>query len=74
MIRTKPIPYGKQNITQSDIDAVVETLKSDYLTQGPKVSEFEKKFANYVDADFAVAVSNGTAALHLSNIVLNVKP
>ena len=42
-----PIPYGKQNIDQNDIDAVISTLKSDYLTQGPKVNEFELKFAKY---------------------------
>ena len=68
----KPIPYGKQNITQSDIDAVVEVLRADYLTQGPKIKEFEDAFASYVDAKYAVAVSNGTAALHLCTIALNV--
>ena len=68
----KPIPYGKQNITQSDIDAVVEVLKADYLTQGPKIKEFEDAFASYVDAKYAVAVSNGTAALHLCALALNV--
>ena len=67
-----PIPYGKQNITQSDIDAVVEVLKADYLTQGPKIKEFEDAFASYVDAKYAVAVSNGTAALHLCALALNV--
>jgi len=67
-----PIPYGKQNITQSDIDAVVEVLKADYLTQGPKIKEFEDAFATYVDAKYAVAVSNGTAALHLCALALNV--
>ena len=41
-----PIPYGKQNITQADIDAVVEVLKADYLTQGPKIKEFEDAFAH----------------------------
>ena len=66
------IPYGKQNITQADIDAVVEVLKADYLTQGPKIKEFEDAFASYVDAKFAVAVSNGTAALHLCALALNV--
>ena len=60
----KIIPYGKQNITKEDIDAVVNVLKSDYLTQGPKIKEFESAFANYVDSKYAVAVSNGTAALH----------
>ena len=67
-----PIPYGKQNITQADIDAVVEVLKSDYLTQGPKIKDFEDAFASYVDAKYAVAVSNGTAALHLCALALNV--
>jgi UDP-4-amino-4,6-dideoxy-N-acetyl-beta-L-altrosamine transaminase len=67
------IPYGKQNITQEDIDAVVETLTSDYLTQGPKIKEFEDTFANYIGSKFAVAVSNGTAALHLCALALNIK-
>ena len=61
----KNIPYGRQHITQDDIDAVVTTLTSDYLTTGPKIQEFEKKFAKYVGAKYAVAVSNGTTALHL---------
>jgi UDP-4-amino-4,6-dideoxy-N-acetyl-beta-L-altrosamine transaminase len=68
------IPYGRQNIVQQDIDAVVDVLKSDFLTQGPKVHEFEEKFAHYVGARFAVAVTNGTDALHLSNIVLGINP
>jgi UDP-4-amino-4,6-dideoxy-N-acetyl-beta-L-altrosamine transaminase len=69
-----PIPYGRQNITEDDIEAVVSTLKSDYLTQGPKIAEFEKAFANYVDSKYAVAVSNGTAALHLCAMSLNIQP
>ena len=69
-----PIPYGRQNITDADIKAVVEALKSDYLTQGPRVLAFENAFAKYVEAKFAVAVANGTAALHLNTIALNVKP
>ena len=68
------IPYGKQQITQEDIDAVVEVLKSDFLTQGPKVKEFEERFAEYVGAKYAVAVTNGTAALHLCNMVLGTGP
>ncbi|MGC1633410.1 MAG: UDP-4-amino-4,6-dideoxy-N-acetyl-beta-L-altrosamine transaminase [Gelidibacter sp.] len=68
-----PIPYGRQNITQEDIDVVIENLKSDYLTQGPKILEFEKAFANYVGSKYAVAVSNGTAALHLCTLALDVK-
>lgn len=70
----KPIPYGKQTITQQDIDAVVEALTSDFLTQGPKIAEFEKAFCNYVGCKYAVAVSNGTAALHLAAMALQVKP
>lgn len=70
----KPIPYGHQNITQEDIDAVVDVLKSDFLTQGPKIEEFETLFAKYVGAKYAVAVSNGTAALHLCNLALGTKP
>lgn len=66
------IPYGKQYITQEDIDAVTSTLKSDFLTQGPKIEEFEKKFADYVGSKYAVAVSSGTAALHLSVLALGL--
>lgn len=68
------IPYGRQSITQEDIDAVVATLTSEFLTQGPKVAEFETAFANYVGSGYAVAVSNGTAALHLCALALNVQP
>lgn len=69
----KIIPYGRQYITDEDIEAVVDTLKSDFLTQGPKITEFEENFANYVGSKYAVAVSNGTAALHLSLLVLGIK-
>ena len=71
---SKPIPYGRQHITEEDIQAVMSTLKSDYLTQGPKIKEFEEKFAQYVGAKYAVAVNNATAGLHLSATVLGVKP
>lgn len=70
----KNIPYGRQEITSADINAVVEVLKSDYLTQGPSILEFEKNFAKYVDAKYAIAVSNGTAALHLCAMAMNVQP
>ncbi|MFN5334598.1 MAG: UDP-4-amino-4,6-dideoxy-N-acetyl-beta-L-altrosamine transaminase [Bacteroidota bacterium] len=69
-----PIPYGRQNITDDDIKAVVDTLRSDYLTQGPKIAEFETAFASYVGSNYAVALANGTAALHLCAMALNVKP
>ncbi|HOW32182.1 MAG TPA: UDP-4-amino-4,6-dideoxy-N-acetyl-beta-L-altrosamine transaminase, partial [Bacteroidales bacterium] len=70
----KPIPYGRQHITEEDIQAVVETLRSDYLTQGPKVPEFEKAFADYIGVRYAVAVANGTAALHLCALAIDIKP
>ena len=66
------IPYGRQWIEEDDIAAVVETLKSDFLTTGPKVSEFEKKLAEYVGAKYAVAVSNGTAALHIACLAAGI--
>lgn len=69
----KVIPYGRQNITQEDINVVITALQSDYLTQGPKILEFESAFAEYVGSNYAVAVSNGTAALHLCALALNVK-
>lgn len=58
------IPYGRQTIEEDDIRAVEEVLRSDYLTTGPKIQEFEKAVADYVGAKYAVAISNGTAALH----------
>ena len=70
----KPISYGHQLITDKDIQAVVETLKSDYLTQGPRIPEFEKKFADYLGVKHACMVSNGTAALHLCAMALDIKP
>jgi len=67
------IPYGRQNIDKSDINEVIKVLKSDWLTQGPKVLEFEKKLAKYCGAKYAVAVSNGTAALHLAYLAAGLK-
>jgi UDP-4-amino-4,6-dideoxy-N-acetyl-beta-L-altrosamine transaminase len=69
---THPIPYGKQYISQEDADAVLEALHTDFLTQGPKIAEFEQKFAAYIGCKYAVAVANGTAALHLSALALQV--
>ena len=68
----KPIPYGKQFLSQGDIDAVIAVLKSDYWTQGPEIAKFEQAFAAYVGSKYAVAVSNGTAALHLCALALDV--
>ena len=69
-----PIPYAKQHITEEDIQAVIDVLRSDYLTQGPKIAEFEQAFAAYVGSKYAVAVSNGTAALHLSALAVGINP
>ena len=64
------ISYGKQSIDQSDIDAVVEILKGDWLTQGPAVKNFEDELINYFGSNHACAISNGTAALHLTGLAL----
>ena len=66
------IPYGKQSIDETDIQAVIEVLRSDYLTQGPKVAEFEAVFAAKVGSTYAVAVNSGTAALHGCMIALGI--
>src|SRR3989339_303668 len=67
------ITYGRQTIEKEDVDSVIDALKSDYLTTGPKIGEFESKLAEYVGAKYAVAVSNGTAALHLAMLALGLK-
>ena len=69
----KMIPYGKQHIEQDDIDSVVKTLTVDFLTQGPKVKEFEDKFARYIGSKYAVAVNNATSGLHLSVLALGLR-
>lgn len=69
----KKIPYGRQNIDQEDIKSVIKTLKSDFITQGPVVAEFEKNFASYVGSNYAVAVCNATAGLHLAAISLKIE-
>jgi UDP-4-amino-4,6-dideoxy-N-acetyl-beta-L-altrosamine transaminase len=69
----KVIPYGRQSITQEDIQAVIDTLQSDFLTQGPKIKEFEEKFAAYVGSKYAVAVNNATAGLHIAVMALGLK-
>jgi len=74
MPNKKIIPYGRQSISEQDIEAVVEVLRSDWLTQGPKIAEFEEAFASYIGSKYAIAVANGTAALHLSAMALGVKP
>ena len=73
-VRSTPLPYGKQWIDEADIAAVVDVLRSDWLTTGPKVEEFETAFAAATDARYAVSFSSGTAALHGAVAVLGLKP
>ncbi|RUO71788.1 UDP-4-amino-4,6-dideoxy-N-acetyl-beta-L-altrosamine transaminase [Idiomarina ramblicola] len=68
------IPYGKQDIQQQDIDAVVDVLQSDFLTQGPKVPAFEQAVANHVGAEYALAVNSATSALHIACLALELGP
>jgi UDP-4-amino-4,6-dideoxy-N-acetyl-beta-L-altrosamine transaminase len=68
------IPYGRQDINQEDVDAVVEVLKSDFLTQGPMVQLFEKIVAGHVGAQYAVAVNSATSALHIACLALDLGP
>lgn len=67
------IPYGRQSISEEDIQAVVDVLKSDWLTQGPKIAEFEEALCKATNAQFAVACSNGTTALHLAFLAAGLK-
>jgi perosamine synthetase len=73
-VRKTLLPYGHQSIAEDDIQAVVETLRSDWLTTGPKVAEFEEAFADRVGAKHAVAFSSGTAALHGAAFAAGLKP
>lgn len=68
------IPYGRQDISQEDIDAVVEVLRSDFLTQGPTVPKFEEAVAGYVSVPHAVAVNSATSALHVACLALGLGP
>ena len=66
------IPYGKQDINQADIDAVMDVLQSDFLTQGPKVPLFEKTVSDYCGSEFGVAVNSATSALHIACLALGL--
>src|SRR6185312_8989427 len=68
------IPYGRHSINQADIDAVVEVLRSDFITQGPMVPRFEQVVARYCGAQHAVATNSATSALHLACLALGVGP
>src|SRR3989338_4193944 len=71
---TKLIPYGHQLIDDDDVKSVIKVLKSGWLTQGPTILKFEKKLASYVKSKYAVAVSSGTAALHLACLATRIVP
>jgi perosamine synthetase len=73
-VRTTLLPYGRQSIDEADIQAVVDTLHSDWLTTGPKVAEFEEAIAAWVGAKYAVSFSSGTAALHGAAFAAGLKP
>ena len=71
--KKKYLPYGKHSINSTDILRVIKTLKSDFLTQGPLVPEFEKNISQKVDSNYAVAVNSATSALHIACLALNLK-
>lgn len=73
-VRKTLLPYGRQSIDESDVQAVVETLRSDWLTTGPKVAEFEEAMAAWVGAKYAVSFSSGTAALHAAAFACGLQP
>ncbi len=73
-VRSTLLPYGRQSMDESDIQAVVETLRSDWLTTGPRVAEFEEEFAAWVGAKRAVSFSSGTGALHAAAFAAGLKP
>ncbi|NYT09585.1 MAG: UDP-4-amino-4,6-dideoxy-N-acetyl-beta-L-altrosamine transaminase [Methanosarcinales archaeon] len=73
-VRDALLPYGHQSIDEDDIRAVVETLRSDWITTGPKVAEFERAFADRVGSEYAVSFSSGTAALHGATFAANLGP
>lgn len=73
-VRSTPLSYGKQFIDDQDIQAVTDTLKSDYLTCGPRITELEEKLRAITGAKYCVAVSNGTAALHIAALAAGIGP
>ena len=73
-VRETLLPYGHQQIDDEDINAVVGTLRADWITTGPKVAEFEEAFAAYVGSKYAVSFSSGTAALHGASFAAELGP
>ena len=74
MLKNSPIPYGRQSISDEDIQAVVEVLRSDWLTQGPAIERFEQAVADYCGAQYAVAVNSATSALHIACLAAGLGP
>jgi len=72
--KSKFIPYGRQDITEEDIEAVIKVLRSDFLTQGPSIPAFEEKLCNYTGTKYSVAVNSCTSALHIACLALNLGP
>ena len=68
------LPYGRQEITDADVEAVAEALRADFITQGPRIAEFEQAMCRYLGASHAVAVSSGTAALHTAAFAAGLRP
>src|ERR1700756_5555966 len=73
-VREKLLPYGRQGVDEADIQAVAEVLRSDWLTTGPQIEAFETAFADAVGARYAVALANGTAALHAAAYAAGIGP
>ncbi len=73
-IRKEFLPYGKQSLDKREINEVIDTLKSDWITTGPKMRLFEEKFRNYIGSKYAIAVNSGTAALHISTSAIDINP
>ena len=69
----KFLPYGRQFIDEMDISSVIDVLKSDYITQGPRINEFEEALAEYCDSRFAVCFNSGTSALHAAYHALGIR-
>ena len=74
MEKSESIPYGRQDITEEDIKAVIKVLRSDFLTQGPSIPAFEEKLCNYTGTKYSVAVNSCTSALHIACLALNLGP
>jgi dTDP-4-amino-4,6-dideoxygalactose transaminase len=73
-LNIKQYGYGHQSISEADINAVVKALRSNFLTQGPIIAKFEEALCQYTGAKYAVAVANGTVALHLAMLALEIEP